>query len=721
MINASDAYRVAVCADTRRTVVRVETDVTDPDARYVDTAGSAQAVISVPEQVWNNHDSLDPYATLERNYWLLDGSMDLFGDNGKRNSVYDKIGWVSDAICGNSGTFAAPQSMQMRFSYSGLLQFATIFFPDDVNNGVPADFTVSVMAGEIEVVRWSVQGSKETETFAEGFEAYNPDRIILRITKWSVPGRRARLRHILPGYRIVWSGDDIASLTIEQNTDPSCATMPYGTCKLSIDNSGRKFEPRNKEGFFRSIQARQMVEVWIGLYVGDRIDYKRAGRFYQHSGGWSTSDNGLSIDWDLVDIIGLLADRDFALKDQVPKTLDGWASAIVGQLGLNFADRYAIDADYRDRPVTVKWVSTLKEKKTGDLIRCLALATGTWARADAETGLLTFEPLWDQGVRMSLDNMLAYPTMMENEDVGTITIIKPEVIEGRGKTIIEEETAVFGGTNPAASKAISVESPFINEDTDTSEMHRWILLQCGGNAYDITWRGDPTAECGDVVTVELDESHATSARLIEQTFDFSDGVMSKCKARLIQPAGYWAYAHGTVITEAGHFVVPDGVSAIFVIIVGGGYSGTNGSSGDYEEDGEDGQDGWGGNVNYVSLNVFPGQSFAVEIGRGGEDVWTPPTPSRFGRLSSEDGKRYVPSFTDIKSGSAYARSGVRHAQPNTGDGGKGGRGGKKGESHTGKVKDDYGFVEEITVVDRAPTAGTKGTPGASGCVAVYWY
>ena len=92
----------------------------------------------------------------------------------------------------------------------------------------------------------------------------------------------------------------------------------------------------------------------------------------------------------------------------------------------------------------------------------------------------------------------------------------------------------------------------------------------------------------------------------------------------------------------------------------------------------------------------------------------------FGALSSDQGKKYYPSYTDIRSGSAFGRFGVKNPLPNTGDGGKGGKGGKQGKMHMGKEKDDYGFVTEIEIVDEYPTPGERGSPGASGCVVVYW-
>lgn len=720
MINSSDAYRNAVSADTRRTVVKVETDVVNPDVRYLDVTATTKADISVDKQLYNGHDEITRYATLERNFWALDGGADIFTDDYSRQQASDKIGFVGDTFSGADGSFQTPFVLNLSINHPGRLQAASVYFSEDAVNGYPKDFTVSIYVNDILVYSWNVtDNTGYSSESPELFEAFNPTKIVLTVTKWSLAGRRVRLLQMIPGVHLVWSGDEIASLNVEQNTDPSCVTLPYSTAKLSIDNSGKVFEPRNKEGFFRSIQARQIVEIYIGLLVGEEYEYRSIGKFYQHSGGWSSSDNGLSIEWDLVDIVGLLSDKEYALL-KTPTTLEEWARSFVSQLGENFADRYLVDEEYADSPVVPPHRRVVRDKSTGELIRYAGLATGTWARADAKTGYLTFEPLWEQGVKMTLHNMNTYPTMSENDDIGTITITKPEIIDEDTGKVTEEEKTVFGGTNLAASHNISIESPFIIDDNDVQNIFRQVITQYGGNAYDVTWRGDPCAECGDVVTLELDERHGTSARLVEQSFDYSSGVLANCKAKLIQPQGYWTYANGKTFTENTVWEIPEDVYSLFLIVVGGGRAGDDGDDGNFAQDGLDGWDGEGGKVYAGEISVYPGQSFNIVIGSGSSKYAIDPEPSAFGSYSSNDGKYYQPSYTDIRSGSAFARWAAKNPLPNTGDGGKGGKGGEQGKMHTGKSKDDFGFVTEITVVDKKPGKGEKGSPGASGCVVVYW-
>lgn len=100
----------------------------------------------------------------------------------------------------------------------------------------------------------------------------------------------------------------------------------------------------------------------------------------------------MTIAWSMVDIIGLLADRTFLPPASLPTTLSGWIGALVAQLGENFKSRYHVDPNYADAPVTANDVTDVTGKKCGEILRWVCQASGTWPRADAETGDLTAEP-----------------------------------------------------------------------------------------------------------------------------------------------------------------------------------------------------------------------------------------------------------------------------------------------------------------------------------------
>ena len=305
------------------------------------------------------------------------------------------------------------------------------------------------------------------------------------------------------------------------------------------------------------------MEIGVALPDGT-TEWKQVGVFYQANGGWKTGNNAMTMEWDLVDIVGLLADREFLAPSSLPTTLSGWLAALVGQLGVNFASRYHVDPAYAGKAARVNAREDVAGKTCGDILRWVCMATGTWPRADAETGYLTAEPLWSQGAKMDLDNMTTYPTMMANEELAVLTF---QLHDG-AKTILN-----ISGNATASSKTLTVSNPFIHTAEEARTAARQILSQCGGIKLETTGRGNPASEIGDVDTIWLDESSATTGRRMEQSLTFSGGVLRDCKSVLLQADGSYLYEAFAVIRQDGPWQAPEGVTRLRVVIGSGGQGG----------------------------------------------------------------------------------------------------------------------------------------------------
>lgn len=703
MIDATEAYRKAVVADTRRVLLRAVIDISDPDIVYGTVESSGAAAFAIQEQVHDKVFSLQPnYSTLERNRWLLDGGFSILPDSGQPSG---QVGYASDDLSGDDATFSG-QYVQENFSGVSVLQACSVYFPDADFDGVAEDFTVSVLQGGTAYFTQSFTGNKERGVSLTGFTVNNPDCIRVDVTKWSLPSRRNRVVEIIPGVYEEWDGGMIATFSLKHQGDVSCMSLPYGTCTIKMDNQSRRFEPRSKAGVFQSIEERQGIDVSMAVRLPDGTDeYKRVGIFYQYSSGWKTGDNGITMQWDLVDIVGLLAGREFISPSTLPTTLEGWIAAIVAQLGVNFKHRYAVDPDYADTPATVRDSADVVGITCGDLLRYVCMATGTWPRADAETGYLAAEPLWDQGNKLTLDNLVNYPTMKANNDISAIVFT---LNDGNNTQY------VVSGNATASSETKSVSNPFIKTAEQALTAARQILSAYGGNRIEIIGRGDPSSEIGDVDTVWLNESSATTARRIQQNLSLTDGVLVNAASVLLQADGSFLFENRTVLTESGDWTAPEGVTQLRVICVGKGQNGTDGTDGTWSEAGVAGVDGTGGKVWAGTIQINPQQVFSVTIG----------DESVFGQYSSANGQTYQYGYTDVASGDSFARTGVQAPNPGSGDGGAGGEAGVKGNRHTetvrGEDEDGNPTTDLVTVIDNYPTEGTPGVDGVLGCVVVYW-
>ena len=701
MIKSSAAYQAAITGDARRILLRAIIDLISPDIVYGAGETSGQLPWSQLAQIHDKvFDTPTKYATLEHNRWTLDGTFGIFPDQAA--DVTGQVAYIGDALAGADGSFATSPWVELQFSGVSVLQACSVYFPDDEYDGVPLDFTVEVKQGGTAYYSKSFTGNQAASVAMSGFTVNNPDAIRVTVSKWSLPYRRMRLVEIIPGIYEQWDNNIIAGFSVKQQGNVACTALPYGTCTLKMDNLSRRFEPRAKDGLFQSIEERQGIDISIGVRLADGTDdYKRVGIYYQYSGGWRTGDNGLTMQWDLVDIIGLLASREFLPPSTLPTTLEGWIAALVGQLGVNFANRYTVDPNYIGAAVTASSVADVTGKSCGDILRWACMAAGVWPRADAETGYLAAEPLWSEGNKLTLDNLTAYPILRANSDVAAIIFT---LHDGSGTQYI------VSGNSTASSETVSVDNPFIHTQAQALTAARMILSTYGGNQLETTGRGDPTREIGDVETVWLNESSATTARLIMQTLQFSGGVLQGCQSQLLQADGSFQFQGRTQITESGTWTAPAGKTQLRVILVGHGGDGTAGTDGSWEEAGAPGAPGLGGLVWAGTININNGQSFTVTIG----------ADTTFGAYSSANGKRYANGYTDIASGDSFARTGVAAPLPGSGDGGAAGKAGAQGRRQWVTKQNEDGSITGKWKVYSRPGKGTAGKQGAPGCVVVYW-
>lgn len=697
MLDSSPEYKLAIVGDVRKMAAKALVDIIDPDIVFGTVDGDVHPV-SVMSQVHDKVFDLHPYATLESNRWLLNGQYSLIPETGAN----EQIGILSNSISGDDGTFSPAIYFELRFSNVSILQACSVYFPGAETDGIPEEYTVEVRQGGTAYFSKTITGNTSRSKSFDGFTVYNPDSIRVTIFKWRLPRTRARVVEIVPGIYEEWSGDTLAKLSINQQGDVSCLSLPYGTCDLSMDNLDRRFEPRNKAGIFKSLEERQGIKIFLGVELPSGVvEYRPVGIYYQFSGGWKTSKNSMIMEWKLVDIIGLLTDRGYIPPETLPTDLEGWVASLVAQLGVNFVGRYIVDPNYAKLPLTVRDPSDVIGVSCGDLLLFACMVTGTWPRADASTGYLAVEPLWDQGNKLTLDNMPEYPEIEANEDIAAIFFT---LNDGNDTQLI------ISGNSTASNKTSNVNNPFIKTKEQAQAAARTILSQYGGNLYTIVGRGDPASEIGDVDTVWLDESSAATSRRISQEFNLSSGVLVNCQSTLLQADGSFMFQNRVVITSPGDWKAPAGVAKLRVILVQKGGDGEAGADGTWDSAGADGADGLGGKVWTGVIDINPEQVFPVSF--GGETV--------FGAYSSANGERYQYGFTDIASGDSFARTGVRSPIPGSGDGGAGGAGGIKGNRHDETYKDDEGNSHTTTVIDNYPGPGQPGVKGVSGCVVVYY-
>lgn len=129
------------------------------------------------------------------------------------------------------------------------------------------------------------------------------------------------------------------------------------------------------------------------------------------------------------------------------------------------------------------------------------------------------------------------------------------------------------------------------------------------------------------------------------------------------------YDQTEIIAQSGNWTVPDGVTSVRAILIGGGSKGLQGSTGSAGSGGGNGSVGKGGNggaggaggvggrVLEADIEVIPGQVIPVSIGIGATSVLPQGVSTTFGDRSSDEGAVRPSGYTDVVLGETFAKPG----------------------------------------------------------------
>lgn len=525
MQTATKEYESAIVGGRRRIRPLALVDIVDPDIVYGAVNSNGETIYSIPKLIYNKQFSPErPYGTLEPNRFVLDGQTKLLPDNPDK--LDGENGYIIGIRSKDDGTFSPIPFVELNLSNLSILQAASIHFTGLDYDGVGVDFTFDIYSGDTVVFHRDIIGNTAAGVYFDGFTIHNITKIRAAISKWSLPRRFARVAELVPGIYEKWGGGELYRIDVVQETALDCLTTPYGTCTLESLNQGKRFNPFNKSGLFKSIEARQGIPVSYGVDIPDgKTEYLPLGVFYQQSGGWETDAYGLTIKFRLVDIVGMIANRDFNVSTPLPTTLEAWITAIVAHLGENFKGLYMIDSSISGAAVTVNGANDLKNLKCGQILRYACMAAGAFFRADAATGKLRVEPLTaGGGITMQLSNMSSYPQNQAGDDIAQI---KFRLADGSHT----EHTVT--GTKQTADKSISISNPFIHTVAEADAAAVRIMKFYGVTKYTLSGRGDMRSELGDIDTFETGFGDVATGRRYKQQLRIEDGKMKTAPSYLL--------------------------------------------------------------------------------------------------------------------------------------------------------------------------------------------
>ena len=278
--------------------IEISLKMTDPDAFEDATAeDNGHTYFSdVNYTVSDGNKEIHPYATLETNQWLLDGSREIVP-----NSNYGGTGFLSSGICDSKGVFTSHPIVTVNFSvvHTKLLQGVSIKWSEFLDE-YAVEFIVTAYNGDTVVATKTVTNNTSVLSVV-AVDIINYDRITIEVIKWSIASRRVRIDELYIGVMKIFSKSSIFSYNASHSVDPISAELPKSEVSFSIDNLNGIYNPYNTEGISKYLMERQEINVRYGYKLDNGIEWITGGKFYISE--WDAKQNGVSADFKARDLL----------------------------------------------------------------------------------------------------------------------------------------------------------------------------------------------------------------------------------------------------------------------------------------------------------------------------------------------------------------------------------------------------------------------------------
>lgn len=275
----------------RKTEFYVDYDLYDTTAIEDGTPESTTNAAFADIDLLKENPSAGVYATLERNFFVLDGGREEFPDTP------DDLAYFSAGQSGDTGEFAQGQSVTVQFTENHTSIGITLHFLEEY----PL---------ELKIEWYDLGGAKMAEAtyypdsldcFCENqVEEYG--KIVITFVE-TLPRHNAKLQYIEYGTMITWGSDAVTSGRLTNDTDPISDKIK--TDKLTFDfiDRNEEFNIGNISGLHKTFQKRQKM---LPYEVIDGVRMP-LGVFFLDSNSTTKNVSKMSA----IDYKGMLSNTDF--------------------------------------------------------------------------------------------------------------------------------------------------------------------------------------------------------------------------------------------------------------------------------------------------------------------------------------------------------------------------------------------------------------------------
>lgn len=204
------------------------------------------------------------YATLEKNFWLLNDSQPIYGSEELEQTYVSS--YMSDKNCLFSDKACITLTSSVYLTTLGL----TMVF-DSIDKNYAKKLKVKAYRDSAMIMDkdYTLSSYSDRLIFADNEELVRWNKIEIYFIESSLPYRRIRVNQLLFGIMETYTDENLISAESKEKTTMINSELPTHTFKFTIDNMNKLFNPDNPQGWYRYILQQQPISYEWGYQLDD--------------------------------------------------------------------------------------------------------------------------------------------------------------------------------------------------------------------------------------------------------------------------------------------------------------------------------------------------------------------------------------------------------------------------------------------------------------------
>ena len=244
--------------------LKVKFNIVDPETNPDSSSNSEEIFSDLDNIKETTIPQSKNYATLEKNFWLLNDSQPIYGSEELEQTYVSS--YMSDKNCLFSDKACITLTSSVYLTTLGL----TMVF-DSIDKNYAKKLKVKAYRDSTMIMDkdYTLSSYSDRLIFADNEELVRWNKIEIYFIESSLPYRRIRVNQLLFGIMETYTDENLISAESKEKTTMINSELPTHTFKFTIDNMNKLFNPDNPQGWYRYILQQQPISYEWGYQLDD--------------------------------------------------------------------------------------------------------------------------------------------------------------------------------------------------------------------------------------------------------------------------------------------------------------------------------------------------------------------------------------------------------------------------------------------------------------------